>query len=49
MHGHCIEYKINGDSFTSEYIDGKRQGKGTYYYADGRVESIEFEDDELIS
>ena len=47
--GNILDYQVNntveirtinydnGDKYVGEYKDGKRHGKGTYYWADGRL------------
>ena len=36
-HGHCMVFYANGDTFSGEFKDNEKNGKGRYTYSDGLV------------
>ncbi len=47
LHGKVTQKWSNGDTFDGSYVDGKIEGKGTYFYAErgGRIYEGEFRND----
>ena len=42
--GNGTEYFVGGDKYIGKYKEGNRHGHGTYYWADGRKKSHEYQD-----
>ena len=49
MNGKGTYRWVNGEVFVGNYVEGKRHGQGTTYFANGTVRNAEYNDGEISS